>query len=124
MTIHDNGKEFTFQSYVIRIQPITVKNPRPNLVEHTHRTLGDIIRTKNFENIDNYECQIGDYVKVAHEKNTRMRPENLSPQSKGPFQIVEVHANGTVKMQRRGHREDVSISRIAPFFGKEQLEQL
>ena len=31
-------------------QPIAVENPRPNLVERMHRSLGDIIRTENFEN--------------------------------------------------------------------------
>ena len=49
-----------------------------------------------------------------------MRPTKLSPPSEGPYQIVEVHVNGKVKTQRGGHREDISITRIASFFGKEQ----
>ena len=68
----------------------------------------------------NYEHQIGDCVKIFNEKNTRMRPEKFSPPSEGSFQIVDAHANLTVKIQRGGHREDMSITRIAPFFGKEQ----
>ena len=59
MTIHDNRTEFTqefqdtLQSYVTKIQPITVENPRPNLVKLMHRTLSDIIRTENFEDVEN-----------------------------------------------------------------------
>ena len=64
----------------------------------------------------NHEHQIGDYIKIVHEKNTRMRPTKLSPPSEGPCQIVEVHANGIVKTQHGGHREDTSITRIAPLF--------
>ena len=53
-----------------------------------------------------------------------MRPSKLSHQSKGPFQIVEIFNNGVVKIQRGGYRESISITRIAPFFGKEQQERL
>ena len=55
ITIHDNGTEFTqefqdsVQSCGLKIQPMKVENPRPNLVERMHRTLGDVIRTENFE---------------------------------------------------------------------------
>ena len=53
-----------------------------------------------------------------------MRPSKLSHPSKGPFQIVEIFNNGAAKIQRGGYRESISITRIAPFFGKEQQERL
>ena len=55
---HDNGSKFTteFQellaSYGIESNPTTVENPRSNLVERMHRTLGDRIRTEDFEDIE------------------------------------------------------------------------
>ena len=59
MTTHDNGTEFTqefqktLQSCGIRRKPITVENLWPNLVERMCQTLGDMIRTENFEDIEN-----------------------------------------------------------------------
>ena len=49
-----------------------------------------------------------------------MNPEKLSSPSEELHQMVDDHENGGVKTQRGGHHESVSISRIAPFFGKEQ----
>ena len=66
----------------------------------------------------NYERQIGDLIKIVHEKNTRMRPTKLSPTREDPCQIAEVHENGTVKTPRGGNREDIPITRIAPFLAK------
>merc|ERR1712232_637750 len=62
--------------------------------------------------------KVGDYVKIIHEKNTHFRPSKLSVPSEGPYRIVEILPKGTVKIQRAGYREIVSITRIAPFFVK------
>ena len=51
-----------------------------------------------------------------------MRPEKWMPPNEGTCQTVEILNNGLVKIQRRGHRESISITRIAPFFAKEQQE--
>ena len=55
-------------------------------------------------------------MKIIYEKNTHFRPNKLSAPSEGPYRIVEVLNNGTVKIQKKGYREIVSITRIAPFF--------
>ena len=60
LVIHDNGGEFIgkeFQemlsSYGIKYQPTTVKNPQANaLIERTHLTMGDKLRTTIFEGED------------------------------------------------------------------------
>ena len=66
-----------------------------------------------------YEYKVGEFAKIVHDVNTYMRPTKLSQPSEGPYEIVEIYANGTVKIQRGGYREILSITRIAPFFRKE-----
>ena len=59
MVIYDNGSEFTSEfkelldSCGIKSQPTTVENPRPNLVERMHRTLGEMTRTEDFSDDEN-----------------------------------------------------------------------
>ena len=60
IVIHDNGGEFIgreFQemlaSYGIAYRPTSMKNPQANaLIERTHLTMGDKLRTTIFENED------------------------------------------------------------------------
>ena len=53
-----------------------------------------------------------------NEKHSRMRPTKLSKPSEGPCQTLEVNDN-TVKIQRGEFREDISLTRIAPYFKKD-----
>ena len=63
---------------------------------------------------------IGDF-KIMHEKNSRMRPTKLSPPSEGPYQVLVVCEN-TAKIQYGGYREDIYLTRIAPYFKREDKE--
>ena len=49
-----------------------------------------------------------------------MRPTKLSQPGEGPYEIVELYNNGTVKIKRRGYREVLSITRVEPFFMEDQ----
>ena len=57
--IHDNGLEFATEflellaSYDAKSVLITVENPRLNIVERMHKTLGDMIRIEKFEDNEN-----------------------------------------------------------------------
>jgi transposase InsO family protein len=57
--IHDEGGEFGHEfrellaSYGIQSSPIGVKNPQSNaILERTHQTIGDMLRTYEFENME------------------------------------------------------------------------
>ena len=64
MTIHDNGTDFTqefqetLQSHGMKRQPITVENLGLNLVKRVHRTLGDMIKTESFEDVENHMREV------------------------------------------------------------------
>ena len=47
-----------------------------------------------------------------------MRPTKLSAPSKGPYQVVKINNNSTLKIQRGGFREIISITRVTPYFMK------
>ena len=80
-----------------------------------------IEKNSKFENAKriNHTYQVGDFIKIMHEKNSRMRPTKLSAPSEGPYKVLQIYDNGTVKIQRGGYREIISMTRIAPFFKKE-----
>ena len=67
----------------------------------------------------NHQYQVGDYVKILHRKNSRMHPTKLSQPNEGPYQITNACEN-TVKIQHGGIREEISFTRIAPYFQKKQ----
>ena len=54
----------------------------------------------------------------------QVHPKQLILPNKGHYQIVEKQNNRTVKIQRGGHCEDISITMITPFFNKEEMEYL
>ena len=66
-----------------------------------------------------HQYQVGDYVKILHRKNSHMRPTKLSQPNEGPHQIIEIFGNN-VKIQRGNIREEISITRIAPYFHREE----
>ena len=80
-----------------------------------------IEKNSKFENAKriNHTYQVGDFIKIMHEKNSRMRPTKLSAPSEGPYKVLHIYDNSTVKIQRGGYREIISMTRIAPFFKKE-----
>ena len=44
------------------------------------------------------------------------KPNKLAPRAEGPYQIVQVHTNGTVTIQLRPHvTERINIRRIRPY---------
>ena len=57
--IHDNGSEFAAEilellaSYRIKMVRITEENNRQIIVERTHKTFGDMIKTEDFTDAEN-----------------------------------------------------------------------
>ena len=195
IVIHDNGGEFIgreFQemlaSYGIAYRPTSVKNPQANaLIERTHLTMGDKLRTTIFEGEDwksdldqelqttawairstinstskhspshlalgrdmifqtkvkiNWESIKSNKRKLAIENNTR---ENLNRidhnynvgdkvliilkgeeirskiqiRTEGPYEIIQVYNNGTVKINKGSYNEIINIRRIKPYYEKQ-----
>ena len=56
---------------------------------------------------------------MLHRKNLHTLPKKLSKPNEGPHPIAEVLEN-TVKIQRGDVREETIISRITPYFNREQ----
>ena len=190
--IHDNGGEFTgfeFQemmsSYGIKAVPTTVKNPRSNsIAERMHLTMGDMLRTMEFEGPDwkeeidtalqsvawairstvsmttghtpgqllfsrdmimqvrvvadwerikaarmkaaatanqqenktrlDYQYQIGDKILVKKLIQGEVAPKMADPYE-GPYEILKVYKNGTLKIKRGSYEETIHIRRVKPF---------
>ena len=188
---HDNGTEFTgaeFQemlaSFGIKSKPTTVKNPQANAVlERTHLTLGDQLRTQQFTYDDwatqlEAACQTTSWAlrstvhsttgysagqlafgrdmlmqcrvtadwetikrkriessrktldrenasRIAHDYSVGDRvllvlsgdevKRKLDTPTAGPFRVVAVSRNGTVKILRDGYEERVNIRRLRPY---------
>ena len=45
-----------------------------------------------------HQYEIGDFIKIMHDINSYMRPPKLSQPNEGPYEVIEVYANGTVKI--------------------------
>ena len=61
----------------------------------------------------NYNYQVGDRVMIVH-----YDPRKLDSKQHGPYPIVRVFTNGTVRVQLRDHvQETFSIRKIFPYRG-------
>ena len=45
-----------------------------------------------------HQYEFGDFIKITHDTNSYIRPTKLSKPNEGPYEVVEVYANGTVKI--------------------------
>ena len=59
-----------------------------------------------------HTCQIGDHVLIS--KNEIQN--RLHAKREGPFQIVQVLDNGTIKIQKGQYTQRISIRRCTPFY--------
>jgi hypothetical protein len=59
-----------------------------------------------------HDYQVGD--KILLEKPGIIR--KMTQPRTGPFEIIKVHTNGTVRIRRGNITEQVNIRRIAPYF--------
>ena len=60
-----------------------------------------------------YEYQVGQKCWIV--KNKYERKNKLAKPAEGPFEIVQVYKNGTVRLDRNGYLETISIRRLKPF---------
>ena len=88
--------------------------------EILRRKQQNILKANAYENEKRieYKYKVGDYIKIKHDKTTYMRPTKLSQPNEGPYKILKLYKNGLVKIQRGGYRENITVTRIAPFFNK------
>ena len=65
----------------------------------------------------NYQYQIGEKVLVLTRANER-GGKLIDYQHKGPYKIIKVYGNGTVKIQCDNFNEIIHIRRLRPFYEK------
>ena len=58
-----------------------------------------------------YDYAIGDKVLITYDGVRR----KLTPRREGPYDVIQVYTNGTVKIQRGPLRERINIRRLTPF---------
>ena len=189
--IFDNGNEFLgsefqdmLESYGVKPDPTTVKNPQANYVERVHQTLGNMIRTHEVDKMDfdykdpwsqilsncawairttahtimeatpaqlvfgrdmlfdlsfktkwksikekrqtaiehnnerenskrtKYEYKVGDKVLLERGESVQRK---LIPKRTGPYSIVRIYDNGTLKIRKGNYVQRVSIRRCVPY---------
>ena len=66
----------------------------------------------------NYEYKVGDKVLIVFKKYERKAKITPSTYSRGPFTIVEIFDNGTVRLRCGSYIDTVSIRRITPYHSK------
>ena len=84
----------------------------------------DAIENNNKENKKRleHEYKVGDKVLLVLKSYELRNNPKISPStySRGPFTIIEVIANGTVKIQCGAFEDTVSIRRITPYYPREE----
>ena len=72
--------------------------------------IDELLRRANFRP-RSYDYKVGDEILILLDN-----PTTLDDRGRGPYTIIQVHANGTVTFQRTMHiTERVNIRRIKPF---------
>jgi hypothetical protein len=68
-----------------------------------------------------HHYQVGDKVLILLKPNERQKRPKISPttQSRGPFTILKIFDNGTVKIECGSYTDVVSIRRITPYLSRE-----
>ena len=69
-----------------------------------------------------HEYKVGDKVLIILKPYERRNNPKISPTtySSGPFTILAIYANGTVKLQRGAYTDIISIRRITPYHSREE----
>jgi hypothetical protein len=74
---------------------------RDNQVENKHR--------------QDHDYAVGDWVLIRCDGTDGDIVPKLSQPTLGPYRIIQVFTNGTVKIQRHGYQERINIWRLIPF---------
>ena len=77
------------------------------------------IKDNNNENRNrsNYKWKIGDKCLIITNKNER-NGKLLDYQHSGPYEIIQVNSNGTVKIKCGNFKETINIRRIDPYYDR------
>jgi hypothetical protein len=71
---------------------------------------------KENKNRKAHEYKIGDLVLIVQKPYEHKRKAKLSSPTKGPFPILQVHSNGSVRIQQGNFEEDISIRCLYPYY--------
>ena len=90
---------------VVQVNWETIRNQREKKAARDNQR-------KNY-NRKEFEYRVGQKCWLV--KNRTKRKAKLDKPAEGPFEIVQVYKNGTVKINRNGYLETISIRRLKPF---------
>ena len=96
------------------VVPLTVRIDWAKIVRQRQSAR---IRSNGQENQNRLEhkYKVGD--KVLLIVKPADRKYKLSPPTEGPFRVLKVFDNGTIRIRRGNYNETISIRRVKPFFG-------
>ena len=98
------------------IKQVVIENDQKQVLQKKEHCMLKNNALEN-EKYSDYQCCVGDFIKIMCEKNSMIRPTKLSKPNEAPHQIVEVNDN-TTKIQSRDFIEGILFTRIAPYFEK------
>jgi transposase InsO family protein len=97
------------------ILPIQTFSDWNLLQQLKQRLIDDNARRENLKRF-RHDYQIGDEVLIFQEVKAKGK---LLPRTIGPYEILQVHANGTLTIQRGPFQERLNIRRVKPYHREE-----
>ena len=65
---------------------------------------------------ENKKCHRYDYAIDQRVLEKRYKPTKLGPWASGPYQVAQIHVNGTLTIElRQGVTERINIRRVIPY---------
>eukprot|EP00957_Ditylum_brightwellii_P000448 34710-Ditylum_brightwellii.AAC.1 len=61
-----------------------------------------------------YEYRVGEYVLIVKSASERRLQRKMNMPTEGPYKILKVFKNGTIKIQR-GYTEKINTRRVKPY---------
>ena len=96
------------------LNPFSTQINWDELLKRKQETIDRYNFKENSNRLD-FDYKIGDKVLILN-KTTFRNKLDPSTLPEGPWEIKQVHANGTVSIQRNDYLERMNIRRLRPFF--------
>lgn len=104
---------YSYDDYIINLKQklnITQKIARENLIENKHKS-----KSYHDHKIKQHAYVVGDLVVIQNKQTTPGLSKKLSPNFKGPFKIIKIFPNKTVKLQIKNRLVTYHVNQLKPF---------
>ena len=68
-----------------------------------------------------YDYEIGDKAAIKKDVNNDII-QSMDQPNEGPYPIVKVYTDGTIRIQRGANQERINIRRVSPYFDRTRLD--